>query len=266
MQLFKGAKMYRKYLSMHIKSSFEYRLNMLMLALSNIVISLAELVSIYFMFRQFQSVGEWGFYETSLMFGIITTVFAISECFGRGYDEFPKLIKNGDLDRMLVRPVNIHKQIFGSKIEFSKLGRVILGLIVSIIALVNLNISWNIWKVLVLISTYICGCFVILGVFMIGAGISVFTVDNLEFINIMTNGSKELAFYPINIYKKWLTRIFTFIIPIACFNYLPLCFLLGKGSLPQVVYGISPILGMLFLIPCILFMNWCLKKYQSTGT
>lgn len=258
--------MYRKFLSMHIKSSFEYRLNMLMVAISNVFVSLAELISVYLMFTQFESVGDWGFYETCLVFGIITTVFAIAECFARGYDEFPKLIKNGDFDRMLVRPVNIHKQIFGSKIEFSKFGRILLGIVVSIIALCNLNIVWNFWKVIVLIATFICGCLVVWGEFMIGAGISIFTIDNLEFINIFTNGSKELAFYPINIYKKWLTRFFTFVIPIACFNYLPLSFLLGKGNLPQFVYAISPFLGMLFFIPCLLFMNWCLKKYQSTGT
>lgn len=258
--------LYKKYVSMHIKSSFEYRLSMLMIALSQVVISGGELLSVYLLFLQFESVGEWTFYETALVFGIVLTVFALCECFARGYDEFPKLIKHGDLDRMLVRPVNIHKQIFGSKIEFSKLGRVVMGLTVSIIALINLNIQWTFWKVVVLILTYICGCLVNWGIFMIGAGISIFTIDNLEFINIMTNGSKELANYPINIYKKWLTRIFTFVIPIACFNYLPLSYILGKGSLPRIVYAISPALGMLFVIPCLLFMNWALKKYQSTGT
>ena len=258
--------LYKKYLGMHLKTSFEYRFNILMVAISQVIISIGELISVYLLFKQFNSVGSWGFYDAALMFGIITTVFSLSECFGRGYDEFPKLIKNGDLDRMLVRPVNLHKQILGSKIEFVKLSRTILGIAVSVIALVNMNISWDIWKVLVLISTYLCGFLVILGVFMIGAGISVFTVENLEFVNIMTNGSKELAFYPIDIYKKWLTQIFTFIIPVACFNYLPLCFLTGKGSLPQIVYGLSPIFGALFFIPCLLFMNWCLKKYQGTGT
>lgn len=258
--------LYKKYISMHIKSSFEYRLNMLMVAVSQIIISIGELLAVYFLFVQFESVGEWGFYESALVFGIVTTVFALVECFARGYDEFPNLIKNGDLDRMLVRPVNIHKQIFYSKIEFTKLGRVVLGIVVSVIALINLNIQWTILKVLVLLLTIICGCLVILGIFMIGAGISIFTVENLEFINIMTNGSKELAFYPINIYNKWLTRFFTFIIPVACFNYLPLSYLLGKGNLPQVIYAISPLLGMLFFIPCLLFMNWALKKYQSTGT
>ena len=167
--------MYRKFISMHFKSSFEYRLNMFMVGFSQLIISIGELLSVWLLFRQFESVGEWGFYEAALVFGIITTVFSLAECFARGYDEFPNLIKKGELDRMLVRPVGIHKQIFGSRIEFIKLARSVLGLVVSIIALVNLHIDLNIWKVLVLISSYICGCLVIWGIFLVGAGISIYT-------------------------------------------------------------------------------------------
>ncbi len=251
---------------MHVKSSMQYRLNTLLIAITQVVISLGELATVWIMFKQFKSVGYWGFYETLLMFGIITTVFSFAECFARGYDEFAKLIRTGTLDRMLIRPVNLHFQIFANNIEFSKLGRVVLGIVVSIIALMHLAISWTIYKVLVLISVYICGVVVITGIFMIGAGVSVFTVENLEFINIITNGGKELSFYPINVYNKWLARIFTFILPFACFNYLPISYLMGYGSLPQVIYAISPLVGSLFIIPCVLFFNWCIKKYQSTGT
>lgn len=258
--------MYFKYLSMHLKSSLEYRHNTFMIGLSSVLISVGELLSIYIMFKQFQTVGDWGFYESCLMFGIVTTVFALAECFARGYDEFSLLIKNGDLDRMLVRPVNIHKQIFASKIEFTKLARVVLGLFVCIYSLAHISIAWTALKVLVLVATFVCGVLVIWGEFMIGAGVSIFTVENLEVINIITNGSKELSYYPLNIYTKWLTRIFTFIIPIACFNYLPVSYLLGTGSVPMVWCTLSPFIGALFCIPCLLFMNFCLKKYQSTGT
>lgn len=257
---------YNKYLKMNLRSSLQYKLNTFLITLSQTIVSLGELFTIWIMFKQFKSVGYWGFYETVLMFGIITTVFSFAECFARGYDEFANLIKNGSLDRLLVRPINLHLQIFGSKVELSKLGRVILGIAVSLIAIFNLSIHWTVWKVLVLISTYLCGVVIITGIFMIGAGISVFTVENLEFINIITNGGKELSFYPINIYHKWLTRIFTFILPFACFNYLPISYIMGYGSLPPFVYALSPILGMLFIIPCVLFFNWCITKYQSTGT
>lgn len=258
--------MYFKYLSMHFKTSLEYRHNTFMLAISGLLVSVGELLAIFVMFEQFNSVGDWGFYESALMFGVITTVFAIAECFARGYDEFASLIKHGDLDRMLVRPINIHKQIFASKIEFSKLGRVVLGLGVCVYSLIKLNISWTLLKVLVLIATFVSGVLIIWGLFMIGAGVSIFTVENLEFINIITDGSKELAFYPINIYNKWLARFFTFVIPVACFNYLPLSYLTQTGSVPMLLCALAPFIGMLFCIPCMIFMNICLKKYQSTGT
>ncbi|MFQ6723721.1 MAG: ABC transporter permease [Clostridia bacterium] len=258
--------LYSKYLKMHSKSAFQFKGNMAMVSFSSILVSISEIFAIFLLFQRFESVGYWGFYETALMFGIITTVYSFTECFARGFDEFASLIKHGDLDRLMVRPVNIVYQVFGSKIEFSKLARVILGVIVSIIAIINLGITWTFSKVIVLLLTYICGCCVILGVMLIGAGISVFSVENLEFINIITNGAKEVSYYPINIYNKWLARAFTFIIPVACFNYLPLSYIMGYGSLPQSLYALSPLIGTLFLIPCAIFFIWSLKKYQSTGT
>jgi len=249
---------------MHLKSSFEYRLNTLLLSISSVVTILAELLSIVLLFQGFKSVGEWGFYETELMFGIIISVFSFTECFARGFDEFPSLIKSGQLDRLLVRPVNIFYQILGSKIEFSKLARFFSGIVIVIISLIHLSIEWTFVKVIVLIMTFICGAIVIFGLMLIIAGISVFTVENLEFTNILTNGAKEIAYYPINIYGKWLKNIFTFIIPVACFNYLPVSYLLGMKS--QIIYALSPLIGLLFIIPCILFFNFALKKYQGTGT
>lgn len=257
--------MYKKYLSMHIKSSFEYRLNMIFIAFTQVLISVGEVISIFLLFKKFNSVGTWGFYEVAFMFGVVTSTFSIAECFGRGFDDFSSLIKHGQLDRFLVRPVNLKYQILCSKIEFSKMGRVILGLVVSIIALSHINISWTFWKVLVLLGMYLCGVLVFFGTMVIGAGVSVFSVENLEVINIITNGSKEIAFYPLNVYKKWLTRIFTYILPVSCFNYLPVTYLL-KGSTVSPIYAIAPFLGCLFVIPCLLFFDWSISKYQGAGS
>lgn len=251
---------------MHMKSSMQFKVNSLMLSISSVLVSIGEILAVFMLFKNFKSVGYWGFYETALMFGIVTTIYSFGECIARGFDEFAKLVKNGELDRILVRPVNIIYQIFCSKFEFYKIPRAILGLVVCIIALINLNIVWTISKVAVLILTFICGFFIILGVMMIGAGISIYTVENLEFVNIITNGAKELSYYPINIYNKWLARFFTFIIPVACFNYLPISYLMGYGNLPQIIYALSPLFGALFIIPCATFFVCSLKKYQGTGT
>lgn len=258
--------LYKKYFRMQYKSALQYKWNTILLGVSQAVITVGEILGIWLLFKTFKKVGDWGFYESMLMVGVVVTVFAFNECFARGYDEFPKLIKTGQFDRLLVRPVNIYFQIFCSKIEFSKFARILLGVIVSIIALIKIQISWTFAKVLVLLATYFCGIMVIMGLMFISAGVSVFTVENLEFLNILTDGSKELSFYPINIYKKWLRNIFTYIIPLACYNYLPLSFLMGTGSVPMWLCAISPLLGALFFVPCFLFFKFALTKYQGTGS
>ena len=116
--------LYSKYVKMHMKTSMQYKTNLIMLSFSTCLISIGEIFAIYLLFNNFNSVGEWGFYETALMFGLITSTFSLTECFARGFDEFPNLVKNGSLDRFLVRPVNIFSQIFASKIEFSKILKV----------------------------------------------------------------------------------------------------------------------------------------------
>ena len=258
--------LYKRYVKMHLKSSVQYRSNLFMLSIASFLTSLAELITVFLMFQNFKSVGNWGFYESALMFGMVTAVYAFTECFARGFDEFANIIRHGDLDRILVRPVNLMTQIFGAKLELSKMLRMFLGFGVIVVALVKLNIVWTVSKVIVLILTFVCGCLVIWGVMMVAAGISVFTVENLEFINIFTNGAKEIAYYPINIYNKWLARIFTFVVPVACFNYLPISYLMGYGDLPKIVYALSPLMGMVFVIPCFLFFKWSLRRYQSTGS
>lgn len=257
--------LYSRYVKMHIKTSMQYRSNMLMLSVSACLISIGELLSIYIMFTNFKTVGYWGFYETSLMFGMVTAIYAVSECFARGFDEFANVIKHGDLDRILVRPVGVVAQIFGTKIEFSKIMRMCLGVGVIIVSLIKLNIEWTFLKFLVLLMAFLGGCFVIWGVMLVAAGISVFSVENLEFINIFTNGAKEIAFYPVNIYSKWLSRLFTFVVPVACFNYLPISYIMGYGELPRILYALSPLMGVAFAVPCLLFFLWSLKRYQSTG-
>lgn len=258
--------LYQKYVKMHMKSSMQFKVNTSLLAFSTILVSVSELLAIYMLFRNFETVGHWGFYETALMFGVITTVYSFVECFARGFDEFDKIVRNGELDRMLVRPVNIIYQLFGSKIELSKLPKTLLAIGVCVYSIIKLGIQWTFTKVAVLLLMFVCGSCVIFGVILIGAGICIFTVEKMEFVNIFTDGAKELAYYPINIYSKWLTQIFTFVLPVACFNYLPLNYIMGYGSLPSIIYALSPIFGILFIVPCLLFFLWSLKKYQGTGT
>ena len=58
---------------------------------------------------------------------------------------------------------------------------------------------------------------------------SFWTIQGLEVANVFTDGGREMAQYPLNIYQKGVRIFFTFIIPFGCVNYLPLLFILDKA-------------------------------------
>jgi len=67
-------------------------------------------------------------------------------------------------------------------------------------------------------------------------------------MNIFTDGGRELAQYPLDIYKDWVLKFFTFGVPLAFVNYYPFLYLIDKNPYPDVVGMLSPLITILFLI------------------
>ena len=72
--------------------------------------------------------------------------------------------------------------------------------------------------------------------------------------------------YPLSIYKDWVRKFFTFVIPFGTVNYLPLMFLLEKNGVNSIGYMFIPLAGILFIIPCLIVWRFGVKHYKSTGS
>ena len=100
--------------------------------------------------------------------------------------------------------------------------------------------------------------------FILKAGITFFTTQSLEIMNIFTDGTRDLAQYPLNIYQKWVQNFFTYILPIALVNYYPLLYLIGRTD--NKLYMLLPIFTLIFIIPCYAVWKIGIRKYKSTGS
>jgi ABC-2 type transport system permease protein len=49
-------------------------------------------------------------------------------------------------------------------------------------------------------------------------------------------------------------------------NYLPLMYLTGRAERFPLLYMFSPLLGFLFIVPCILVWRLGVRHYASTGS
>lgn len=259
-------RLYLKYFDIQLRSIMQYKTSFFLTAIGQGMTTFFSFLSMYFLFARFGSIKNYTFNEVLLCFSTIFMSFSLAECFGRGFDAFSGIISNGEFDRIMVRPRNEILQVIGSKIELTRIGRLAQALLIFIYGVTTCGVNWNPQKLLTLSLMIIGGMGLFFGLFMIYAAICFFTLEGLEFMNIFTDGGRELAQYPLNIYKEWVLKFFTFIVPLAFINYYPFLYLIGKNQGHDIFYMLSPMLSLLFIIPSYVLWRFGVSHYKSTGS
>lgn len=145
-------------------------------------------------------------------------------------------------------------------IEFSKIGRFLVSLVVLILVLKHIQDIPVLYLLLLILS----GTFIYICLFIIYGSICFYTTKNLEVFNIFTDGTREFGKVPFSFYGNNLLKFMTFIIPLALVQYYPLLFILGKSN--SLLYAIAPIFSFLFAIPTLLVWSRSRRHYSSVGS
>ncbi|HBG00314.1 MAG TPA: hypothetical protein DDW87_01895 [Firmicutes bacterium] len=257
-------RLYLKFLSMHLKSQMQYKTSFFLTVLGQFSASFAALLGVWFMFMRFHEVEGFTFEQVLLCLGTVLMSFSLAECFGRAFDRFPRMISNGEFDRVLVRPRSEILLVLWSEVDFSRLGRLLQAILVLSYALPASGIQWTWQKIVTLFLMVFCGSIVFFCLFLIYAGISFFTIEGLEFMNILTDGGREFGRYPFSIYGDEVLKFLTYVVPLALVQYYPLLYLLDlKTGLP---YMLAPLGGLFFALPAFWFWRFGLRRYTSTGS
>lgn len=258
--------LYLKYFLMHLKSAMQHKMSFALTAIGQGMTTFFAFLSMYFLFDRFGHIKGYTFGEVLLCFSTIFMSFALAECFARGFDGFSTIIGNGQFDRIMVRPRHEILQVLGTRMELSRVGRAIQAMIILGYAVVSCQVNWTLLRVMTLIFMIIGGIMLFSGLFMLYASICFFTLEGLEFMNIFTDGGRELAQYPLDIYNEWVLKFFTFVVPLALINYYPFLYLIGKNTISDGLSIVLPLGTILFLIPCFILWKYGIRHYQSTGS
>ncbi len=257
-------KLFYKYLRIHIRSIAEYKASFFLSLTGQLTEAVFVLIGIKFLFMRFGSVKDFTMNEILICYSTVLMAFSIAETVFRGFDHFPTMIKNGDFDTVLIRPRSAILQVLGMKINISRTGRLIQGLAVMIYVFSASDILWDSGKIILLLFMILSGVIYFAGLFIIYASLSIFTVEGLEFMNILTDGGRSFGAYPLSVFGEYYLKFFTYIIPFACFQYYPFLYILGRSD--NILYAAAPVFCIIFIVPCILLWKFSLQRYKSTGT
>ena len=259
-------RLYKHYIGISMRGQMQYRASFLMLVVAFFFTTAVEFFGIWALFARFGSLKGWSLAEVALFYGVTHLAFAFAEIFGRGFDTFPNLVKTGDFDRLLLRPRSTVLQVIGTEISLLRIGRILQALPILMWAMHASGGLWTVGKLVLLLAAIAGGACLFLGLFIMQAALSFWTIESLEIANILTHGGTETGQYPLDIYRSWFRLFFTFVVPLACANILPLGVILQRPHALPVVGALSPLLGLFFLALSLLAWRQGVRHYHSTGS
>lgn len=261
-------RLYYKSAVMLLRCQFQYRTSFWLQTLAQLVMMAGELLAVVLVMNRFSALGQWSGGDIMVFFGVMTTSFYMVECLFRGVTNFQPLVQSGALDGMLLRPRNVLFQVICSQVDPRRLGAIAVGAAALVMGSVQAGIIWTADKVVCLLLSLAGSCALILGLFLIEATLSVWSVKSLEFINILTYGGRSACQYPADIYPAPLRILFMVVAPFALTMHLPVAYILDKpmlGIAPQWAF-VSPLAGAAFFLMMIAVFSRALRHYRSTGS
>lgn len=260
-------KLYAHYVQLSLASQLQYRKAFYIQVAGHFASSGIGFLGVWALLARFGHFDGWGLAEVSILYGLINASFAIAEAFGRGFDVFgTDFIRTGEFDRLLVRPRSIILQLLGHEVRLRSLGRLSQGLVVLTFGLISTN-AMSVTALIICLWCVVGGVALFVGLFVLQATLSFWTIESLEILNVFTYGGVQAAQYPVSIYAGWLRGIFTYVIPFAAVTYYPALVIVGResSSRHQAVFACSPVLGIAFLLVALAFFSLGIRRYVSAG-
>jgi ABC-2 type transport system permease protein len=266
-------RLYRKLIGAQVRSQMQYRTSFVLEAIAQFVGNVLDFVVVVIFFARMPTLGGWSLPEIGLLYGLSSVAFGVADMVIAGFDYAyfgPNMVRLGEFDRVLIRPASAFLQVLTSQFTLKRLGRIGQGAIVLGWALLALDRTWTPMQIGYMIVTIAGGVFFFAGLFIFGSGISFWTVESLEVMNMATYGGQFLTQYPMTIYGDFLRSIFTFVIPMAFINYYPAMWLLGKSDPLGAPIGllalVAPVICVGMFALGVTMWRRGVKHYASTGS
>jgi ABC-2 type transport system permease protein len=260
--------LWRRLVGAQIRSQVQYRVSFGLELVGAFLIAFLDFLAVLVIFHNTPRLAEWTVQEVAFLYALSSITFALTDLLIGHLDLFPRLIRDGNFDVLLVRPRGTLFQVIASDFQLRRLGKAAQGVLVLVYALGALHIDWTPARVVVLLVSIPAGVLIFSAVWVAFGCLAFWTVDSGEFTNAFTYGGNFLAQYPIDIYGAWLRRFLAYLVPLAFVCYFPALYILCKHDplgLPRVLQFLSPAVAL--AAACVAGAAWrfAVRHYRSAG-
>lgn len=258
---------YREYWRINILTTLEYRTNFVLWFIFTFIYHGTAVGALYIMLETFPSMNGWNFRDMAFLYGLWMVGHALANTFFSTVSEIPQWIRDGEFDRLLLRPLDTLFQTIATPGQVFP-DELILALIYLAFATVASRIHVGAEFFAFVPLVVIGGALIDLGISLIisTAAFWFIQVDALRWIVLQLE--QEFTRYPITIYTKGVRLLLAFVVPFAFMNYFPASYFLGKDNgfaLPAAVGLLTPAIGIAFVLVAYTFWRAGLNRYNGVG-
>lgn len=251
-----------------IRAQLQYRTSFALDVLGNFLISFLDFAVILVIFSNVPQLGGWPVAEVALLYGIASLAFALADLTVGELDLFPRLVRDGSFDLVLIRPRGALFQVITANFQLRRVGKALQAFLVLVLALGLLDIAWTLERAAMLVLMVPAAALLFISIWVAAICIVFWTVDGGESANAFTYGGQLLTQFPFDIYDRWLRQFLVYVVPLAFVSYLPAAFLLGKPDplgLPSWLGLLSPLVAVAAAFLASLVWGGAVRHYRSAG-
>jgi ABC-2 type transport system permease protein len=203
------------YLRIGIANELQYRVNFFIQLLQSFIALATGLIVLWLVFSQTTELGGWSQPELLAVMGIYMLVGGvIQSAIQPNMQRLMNEIQDGTLDFALTKPVDGQILISIREFRFWQLTDVLVGLVVIVIAIVQLKEQVGILQALAFIAALILGGIMIYCFWLILTTTAFWIIRIWELVNLF-QGLYAAGRWPVTIYPQWLRIGLTFLVPVA---------------------------------------------------
>jgi ABC-2 type transport system permease protein len=245
-----------------ISRSIQYRFDFIAGIIVSLGLSSIGPVVQLIIFTRTNGYPGWELKQIILFQGVLLLWLGLKDMlFGSIRPEFDRIIRNGEFDRLLLKPYPPIGVILTGGFYYYGIGPVLAGLAVITYSCISLGQTINPLQILLFLGFMLLGIIFYLGILVFYCVITVRLYYTGRLSEIF---DKFLTFsqYPVEIFNMILRVGFLTVIPLAIWVYFPAQSLLNRLDITALIGAIFSLLT--FLVSLRLW-NYCLMKYSSAG-
>lgn len=254
-------------------SAVQYRSNLVLEMVTNIVRQSAQLALIAIVLVHFQVLKGWTLPAIALLIGLRSLSHGIFVIFFVQIRNIGERIRDGDLDRLLLRPLSVlYQASFGETVVLTGLGDFMAGVMYFSFAVISLHVHWTVGLALFAVLATLSGLAIEFAIYL-GSGVVAFwTLQTSPLYRLTYLAHERLALYPISMYNGVIQFVMSWVVPVGFVNFFPAALFIEHSNLalPSGLHVttalLTPLVAGLALVTAVLLWNMAVRRYQSTGS